>query len=162
MFRAIGPKLELSSLENEMLFYEIVEDLLETDAVESLDEYTQHRGTSRLQHSIDVAYRSFCVAKVLRLDYRSVARGALLHDLFLFDWRKTGVSGWMHAREHPNTALANAEEITELNDIEKDIIIKHMWPLTIAPPKYAESHIVSLVDKVCTVMEVFKRKARKL
>jgi uncharacterized protein len=33
-----------------------------------------------------------------------------------------------------------------LNDIEEDIIRKHMWPLTLVPPKYKESFIVSFAD----------------
>jgi len=160
MFRAIGAKLEIKTNEKEAQFYGIVQDLLDMDFVQRLDGYVQHRGTSRLQHSIDVAYRSFRMAKMLQLDYRSAARGALLHDLYYTQWRETGISGWKHAITHPKDALANAQEATELNEIEKDIIVKHMWPLTIVPPKYAESHIVSLADKICTVAEVLKRKSK--
>jgi len=35
------------------------------------------------------------------------------------------------------------ENILCLNEIEEDIIRKHMWPLTLVPPKYKESFIVS-------------------
>ena len=44
----------------------------------------------------------------------------------------------------------------DLNDMEKDIIVKHMWPLTIVPPKFKESYIVTLVDKYCATKEFFK------
>ncbi|MHC9000559.1 hypothetical protein [Enterococcus bulliens] len=37
--------------------------------------------------------------------------------------------------------------------MERDIIIKHMWGATIAPPKYKESYIVTMVDKYCAIKE---------
>ena len=42
-----------------------------------------------------------------------------------------------------------------LNKKEKDIIIKHMWPLTIIPPRYIESFIITLVDKYCALKESY-------
>ena len=36
-----------------------------------------------------------------------------------------------------------------------DIIIKHMFPLNIKPPKYIEGWIVTLVDKLVS-LEIFK------
>jgi uncharacterized protein len=87
----------------------------------------------------------------LKLDYQSAARGALLHDFFLYDWRNHDVpdlpAGKFHGIEHPKIALANAKKHFVLNDIEKDIVRKHMWPLTLVPPKYKESFIVSFADK---------------
>ena len=46
---------------------------------------------------------------------------------------------------YKDTKINNIEKL--LNDIEKDIIIKHMWPVTIRFPKYAESFIVGIADK---------------
>ncbi len=40
--------------------------------------------------------------------------------------------------------------------MEKDIIKKHMWPMTAVPPKYKESFIVTCVDKYCATIEFFK------
>ena len=37
--------------------------------------------------------------------------------------------------------------------MEKDIILKHMWPLTIIPPRYLESFIVSIIDKIVATGE---------
>ena len=39
---------------------------------------------------------------------------------------------------------------------EKDIIVKHMWPLTITPPKYKESYILTLMDKFSATKESFE------
>lgn len=78
----------------------------------------------------------------------------MLHDLFLYDWRKPRPDGKkLHAFHHPRTALDNASKIFDLNDKEKDIILKHMWPLTVVPPKYVESFIITLTDKYATLEE---------
>ena len=82
----------------------------------------------------------------MHLDYRSVARAGLLHDLFYYDWRTTKFDLGTHAFIHPRVALRNAEKLTKLNAKEKDIILKHMFGATLALPKYRESWIVSLVD----------------
>ena len=37
-----------------------------------------------------------------------------------------------------------------------DIIVKHMWPLTVTLPKYRESYIVTLADKYCATSEMLK------
>lgn len=43
----------------------------------------------------------------------------------------------------------------KLNQVEEDIIRKHMFPLTRFPPKYKESLLVCIADKICTVYEFF-------
>lgn len=71
----------------------------------------------------------------------------LLHDLFFYDWRDTKFNK-SHAWIHPRIAVRNAQKLTSLNKIEKDIIIvKHMFWATIAPPRYKEAWIVTCVDK---------------
>jgi len=164
MLRAIGSKIKIEP-DGEILsaqLHEIIGNLLGTDLVKKLDEYEQHCGTSRLQHCVNVAYYSYCISKVFHLDYRSSARGALLHDLFFYNWKESGISCRAHVSNHPQVALENAERVTTINKIERDIIAKHMWPLTLVPPRYAESYVVSFADKFCTVMEVFSRSAKHM
>ena len=50
-------------------------------------------------------------------------------------------------------ALENAENLFFLNNIEKDIILRHMWPITFSTPKYLETFIVTFVDKYCAIKE---------
>lgn len=156
MRKAIWSKIWLDNFEEEnaKLFYECVKDLFEDSNVQKLDEFYQHLNTSRLQHSINVAYYSFLACKKLGLDYRSAARAGILHDLFLYDWRKEKQPEGAHAFAHPKVALRNARNVTSLNKIEEDAILKHMWPVTIVPPKYLESYIVSFADKYCASAEV--------
>lgn len=131
-----------------------VEDLMFTDEVQQLAEFKQHHFSTRLEHSISVSYLSYRLAKKWNGDVRSTARAGLLHDLFFYDWRTEDFDGGTHAYVHPRVAVKNAEKLTELNDLERDIIIKHMWLATIAPPRYKESYIVTMVDKYCAVNEV--------
>ncbi|QZN89254.1 HD domain-containing protein [Vagococcus lutrae] len=147
-------------------YLSLVEDLLETEEVQKLSEFKQHRYATRLSHSISVSYISYKVVKKLNGDARATARAGLLHDLFYYDWRDTKFDEGTHAYVHPRIAVKNAEKLTELSDLERDIIIKHMWLATIAPPRYKESFVVTFVDKYCatheSLMPVFRRAKRKM
>ncbi len=58
-----------------------------------------------------------------------------------------------HAWVHPRIAKRNAQKLIQLNKLEEDIIVKHMFGATIAPPRYKESWIVTCVDKYWAVRE---------
>lgn len=135
-------------------FAECVSDLLEHEAVRSMSTFKQHHGMSIFEHALCVSYLSFRLCKEAGLDYRSAARGGLLHDFFLYQRHvDKPYKGW-HTTNHPRLALKNAEEHFDLNALEKDIIVKHMWPICLGIPKYRESYVVSMVDKYCSVIEV--------
>ena len=138
-------------------FEYIIETLKNNDIVLQMNNYKQHFDTTCYEHSYNVALLSYSICKKLNLDYVSATRAGMLHDLFLYDWRKRqkGRKG-LHGFTHPKTSLQNASKNFNLNDKEKDIIIKHMWPLTLKFPKYKESFIVSLADKLCTYNETIE------
>ena len=137
-------------------YYETIQDICEHEEFLKLKEFFHHN-SSIYAHVQDVAYLSYRIAKFLKLDYRSAARGALLHDFFLYDWRNHDVPDLprkkFHGLEHPKIALDNARKYFAVNEIEEDIIVKHMWPLTLVPPKYKESFIVSFADKYLSSKE---------
>lgn len=128
----------------------IIKDLINTDEVQSLENFKHHKKSNRFEHVVQVSYKSYKIAKFLGLDYESTARGGLLHDLYF-------IQGHYHDRYHdhsywhPRIALCNAEKITHLNKIEKDIILKHMFGSTKGAPKYIESWIVNIVDDIQAV-----------
>lgn len=142
-------------------FEECVGDLMRSEDVRSMARFVQHAEVSTLEHSLSVAYVSFwiCEALPVSFDRRSLIRGALLHDFFLYDWH-TGGGGrrGLHGFTHPRTALQNAEARFSLTDRERDIILKHMWPLTPALPKYGEAYLVSAADKYCSLVETLRRR----
>lgn len=135
-------------------FIDNIKEILENDTVKKMNNYRQHYQTSCFDHCLMVAYYCYIICKKLHLDYISCARAAMVHDLFLYDWRKreNGRKGF-HAFTHPRMAYKNASKLFELNPKEKDIILKHMWPVTFILPKYRESYIITLVDKYCAIKE---------
>ncbi len=135
-------------------FYNCIHDLIQKPSVLAMGDIPQHVNVSCLEHSIFVSYVSFRISRFLKLDYEASARGGLLHDLFLYDWRKTKTHKKYHLFSHPRAALENAMDICDLTDKEQDIIKKHMWPLTIRPPRYMESFVVGCADKLCALMEM--------
>ena len=137
-------------------YYEAVQDILQHEEFLKLKDYFHHN-SSIYAHVHDVAYFSYRICKYFKLDFRSAARGALLHDFFLYDWRNHDVPDLprekFHGFAHPAIAVANAKRHFSINDIEEDIIKKHMWPLTLVPPKYKEAYIVSFADKYLSSRE---------
>lgn len=143
-----------SLLEKNSEFASIIEDIITNDTVLQMKKYRQHANTNCFNHCLNVSYYCYIMCKKLGLDYISCARAAMLHDLFLYDWRtrQDGRKGF-HAFTHPKVALNNASELFNLNEKEKDIILKHMWPVTVSLPKYRESFIITLADKYCALTE---------
>lgn len=138
-------------------FLDTINDILKHPLVYQMDQYIQHGNVSCLSHSIAVAYYSYKTALSLpfKIDYDSLIRGAMLHDFFLYDWHDKNKSVKWHGFRHPKIALENAQKHFNLNKKEKDIILRHMWPLTLIPPRYIESMIVSAVDKSVSIIEIF-------
>ena len=52
--------------------------------------------------------------------------------------------------------MNNACRLFDLNEKEKDMILKHMWPVTIAFPNSMEGFILTFVDKYCAMSETFE------
>lgn len=119
--------------------------------------FMQHGEFSVYAHVVHVALESLRLVDRhgWRLDRAALVRGALLHDYFLYDWHEPqpndplGISGYTH----PWTALRNAEQDFELSPRERNIIVRHMWPLTPIPPACREAWVVTLADKICALRE---------
>ncbi len=122
----------------------LVSNILECKEFNKLIYYKQHGNTNRLEHSLNVSYYMYVWCKIFKLDADSAARAGLLHD-FCF--------GKLHAIEHPKIALKNSEYYFRLNEKEKDIILKHMWPICLGFPKYYETFLITIIDKACAINE---------
>jgi uncharacterized protein len=126
-------------------FFQAIEDLLANSKVQSMARI-QHHQWSTLSHSLVISQASWYLADAFGLDKKSCARGALLHDFFLYDWRREKHPH--HATRHAGLALENAQMYFDLNEMEQDIILTHMWPLSRTIYHYRESLLVSMVDKI--------------
>lgn len=138
-------------------FSRIASPVLQSENTVRTRRYTQHGCISCYDHSLAVAYYSLRFADLCRIrcNRESLVKGALLHDYFLYDWHEKDRSHRLHGFTHAKTALKNASLEYALSDIEKDIISRHMFPLNLTPPHFRESLVVCLVDKFCSLAEVF-------
>ena len=145
---------ELDKYKSDFDYMSLVLDILDNSKFQKTNT-CRHHGLTRYEHSLRVSYYSYVLAKKLRLDYKSVARAGLLHDFFITEDLKESYRK-ISAFVHPYIALTNACKYFELNEMEKDIIITHMFPtLPHKVPKYLESWLVRLVDKVVATYEFY-------
>lgn len=135
-------------------------DILQSENFTNTKYHIQHGNMTVNSHCINVAKYSLAISKKLekigiKCSNAELVRGALLHDYFLYDWHdKNHVQPYkLHGFYHPGIALKNAQKEYTLTSREKDIIRKHMWPLTCIPPVYKEAWIVTAADKWCSLME---------
>ena len=146
---------------------EILKELDEQGRMKYTQRYMQHSDISVYKHCISVAYTSVELAErfSLNVNRKELIRGALLHDYFLYDWHNPDNGHRLHGFSHPYTSLKNAKRDYSITKREADIIVKHMFPLTIVPPQTKEAWIVCLADKICageeTIKGIRKRKRRK-
>lgn len=137
-------------------YMECVADIMADPIFQSMDRFIQHGSTTCKSHCIQVSYMSYALCRKFGWSYREAARAGLLHDLFLYDWhthaRETG--NHFHGYTHPRVAMNNASRYFKLTDTEKDMILRHMWPLTPVPPKTKEAFSIIYSDKFCGLVEV--------
>ena len=139
-------------MNNKEVYYNIYSEFYNVNKYRELKSMAHH-GNNRLDHINRVSKLSFKIAKNLKLDYISCTRGALLHDFFTSDDIKRGKK---FLKEHPRIALKNSLEYFEINDIEEDIILNHMYPLVKGKPKCPEAKVVCFCDKVVSIYEFFR------
>lgn len=149
---------------NLVLVHELGKEILASDNMKREKRFIQHANVSTYEHSIGVATMSLTLAAIFRVkvDKVSLVRGALLHDFFLYDWHDKTAMPKAHAYLHPLIAFDNAKKEFKLNAIEKNIIQAHMFPLSIVMPKYRESWIVTMADKICAANEIASNLKLKL
>ena len=135
---------------DEEKYRHVLNEMKNDPRIRQMQKYPQHGSCNTYQHSVFVAEGSYRLARLLHIRVREaeLARGAMLHDYYLYNIRESGYSAWRHGTGHACIALANAQESYDLTDLEKDIIYSHMWPLNITHiPHYRESVIVGIADK---------------
>ena len=139
-------------------------DILASGGMRAERRFMQHGSVSTYDHSIAVTKACLYISDLLHIktNKRSLVRGALLHDYYLYDWHKPHDGHDLHAFSHAGQALKNAQCDFKLNKIERDMIAHHMFPLNISPPKCRESVILCVADKICAARETAAGIAKKL
>ncbi len=148
----------MSSHKKDLQYMSIVNNILDNEEFMKIKKI-EHHGISRFDHSLKVSYYSYKIAKILHLDYEQTAVGGLLHDFFLSPENRTQKERMKSVFTHPKQAVEMARTQFELTKKEEDMIRSHMFPINLSVPKYAESWIVSMVDK-CVATNEFAIKFR--
>lgn len=142
------------AMDNNYEYNSLVRDILDNKCFQKL-EYYPHHNTNRLEHSKRVSYLSYKICKALGLDFVCATRGALLHDFFLDSYDNNGKANLLV--NHPSIALQNAKKYFEINAKEANIIESHMFPVNMKKlPRYAESFVITITDKMAFVYEKTK------
>lgn len=68
-------------------FLAVARPIIEHNEYQKMKVIPHHHG-SVFEHSLDVAYLSYKIAMKFRLDVISTIRGALLHDFYLYKFKK--------------------------------------------------------------------------
>lgn len=159
MLKAICSKKDLTQTD----YFDCIKDIVDSSELESLKLITHHISTTRFQHCLNVSYHNYLICRFLGLDAKSAARAGLLHDLFYYDRKEYNKhkKNFSHSRFHSLVALENASKLTEINEIERDIIENHMFPSTRQLPKHKEAYVIVIVDKYCAILECILPKIKK-
>lgn len=139
-------------------FFNMIEDILEHSEVQKLKEFMHHAQLSVYDHSLHVAYWNYRICSLFKWDVKAATRAGMLHDMFMYDWHKYRANSFfkLHGFVHAGFALEHAKKNFDLSKKEEDIISKHMFPLNIALPKYRETWVIVIMDKLCAMSEVMR------
>lgn len=126
-------------------------------------DFVQHGDFSVYDHSVYVCETCFKMSKVLHLkvDSESLAKGALLHDYFLYDWHDKNHPKF-HGFKHAGLAAENAKRDFGLNSKEEKMIRAHMFPLGLKVPSSKEAILLCIADKYCATVEAVSGRTRKI
>ena len=142
--------------DSKKLYYNIYNEFYSVNKFRELKNIAHH-GTTRLSHINRVSKLSFYISKALGWDYISCTRGAIMHDfLTTDDLSRSNIKWKSYLKKHPVEALNNSISYFEVNNIEEDIILSHMYPITKKMPAYKEAKVVCLCDKLVGIYEFFR------
>ena len=132
-------------------------DILGSQGMLLSQSFRQHGDVSVALHCFFAAVVCVRLARALalRVDTRALVRGALLHDYFLYDWHDPDPSHRLHGFRHAGFALRNAGRDFSLGPIERNMIASHMLPMNLVLPRFRESLLLCLADKICSFCENF-------
>lgn len=142
-------------------YYEIIKNILNHEEFKKRKNYKHHGSITVYDHSLKVSQLAYKISKKMKkMDSKSVAIGGILHDFYYNPWQDSKVKkpffkkhGFVHAEE----ALKNSEKYFPeyMNEKTKNIILRHMFPLNIIPPKYKEAWLITMVDKWVSLEVMF-------
>ena len=151
------------TIEEQNRLESIYQAFLNDEKILRMKDISMHRGSNCYLHSFKVAKKA--IKKSLNrkdVNLEVVLLGAILHDYYLYDWRKDRSKLKKHGKNHPSVAINNAVKDFDISEDVKKVIKSHMWPINIKDyPKSKEAKIVSISDKAVTIGESLTSKNYK-
>ena len=142
---------------------DIYQSFLHDEKILKMKDISMHRGSNCYIHSFKVA--KLAIKRALRHNKGNlyiILLGAILHDYYLYDWRKDRSKMNHHLSEHPYVAAENAERDFGIHAPIKKVIQSHMWPVNFSEfPKTKEARIISNADKTIYLREIVCSKRYK-
>jgi len=153
-------KYSVENILKDSNYVKIVEYFINHEEFQKRKSIPHHGDISVFEHSLQVSYLAYKVAKRMKADQIIAALGGLFHDFYEESWQsptKKRPFFKKHGFVHAKAACLNAEKHFPeyLNKKTKNCIARHMFPLNPIPPIYVEGWIVTIVDKYIS-MEIFK------
>ncbi len=145
-------------------FHALWHELEKAASLSRLKAQRHHIHSNVYDHSKKVAYLLYRHHKRFhsKAELRELLRGAMLHDYYLYDRNHRTSPHRLHGIVHPRYALKNAlRHHPELSPMERDMIRRHMFPLTIIPPKTTGGWLICFYDKLAAVDDFFRGKREK-
>ena len=139
-------------------FIHLIKNIIRTETFAATKHHKHHIRGTLYAHSIKVAYLCYLHHKrhALRIPLAEFVQGALLHDYYLYDLHGSGTPHKFHWLRHPRIALQNAErDYPNLTRAQRDMIARHMFPMTLIPPTTLACWLVCFYDKVAAVSDRF-------
>lgn len=150
------------SLERKNELEKLYQSFLNNDKIKKMMEIPMHRGSNCYVHSFKVAKLS--VKKALKkkeANLESIIIASILHDYYLYDWRKDKERKKNHGK-HPFVAAENAKRDFDISDEVKRIIECHMYPFNKDyKPTTLEEKIVAKCDTKVATIEFFSSAKHK-
>ena len=138
--------------------------IVNSDVFKRLTGQKHHYNTTLDRHIFSVAYTCRKVSGFLkklgiRIREHELIIAAFCHDLGMADRNDSSVYSFFEnnlAFHHGRRSVMYARKILgeNLTELEKNIIIRHMFPMQL-PPRYMEGWILIASDKFCTVKDFF-------
>ena len=136
------------SFEEKQELEAIYQSFFTNEKIQRMRDIEMHRGSDTFTHSFKVAKTA--IKRALRhkkVDLKAVLVGSILHDYYLYDWRKNRSLLKKHGKNHPKIAATNAKKDFDIDEFVQSIIKAHMWPINFKDfPNSKEARIVNLAD----------------
>ena len=151
------------TIEEKQELEDIYQEFLHNEKIQRMKSIPMHRGSNCYIHSFKVA--KLAIKRALRHkkgNLKTILIASILHDYYLYDWRREKDKRRKHLSRHPQIAIKNAEMDFVIDDKIKRIIKTHMWPINIKDfPNTKEARIVMFADKSVATAEALTNKKFK-